>query len=227
MWSVFRHEKRDRCAEVMEFLSSYLDERLSSRERELVESHLEGCEKCREEFDSLRETVGLLHRLPMVSVPRSFAIPQARAAPGFVAVPRARAVPRPTLFGALRTATAVAAIFLAVVFAVDMAYPSPVAAPAGAQYPGASSEMGQIASPTPLPTSEVSAPASGAAGGREVMTGPAGMERAGATTSPAEGTVGVPWLMHSLEMGLLGLVVMLAGFTIVLWRKGRDLPSGN
>jgi hypothetical protein len=221
MWSVFRHKKIERCDEVREALSSYLDGRLSSRNGEFVERHLEECRSCREDFDSLRETVNLLHNLPLVRVPRPFIIPEAREIPDYVGAPNVRAMPHPMLFGALRTATAVAAIFLVVIFAVDMAYPPPGVAPTVDQYPGAGSEMGQPVAPTPLPTYDVSVPASGAVGeGGEIMT----------ESAPAEGGTlaqmnrGIPWLTHSLEMGLLGVVVILAGFTMVLWRRRNAEP---
>ena len=53
-----------------EQLSKYLDERLSAREVQSLEPHLEACSACREELDSLRDTVHLLRRLPEMA-PRS------------------------------------------------------------------------------------------------------------------------------------------------------------
>jgi len=72
-----------------------------------MESHIEGCDACRRELESLGATVNLLHRVPLVSPPRSFAL--------------AEVVPerRPVAFGALRVATAVAVLVLAFFFVGD------------------------------------------------------------------------------------------------------------
>lgn len=88
-------------------LSSYIDGQLSPSQRQRIEGHIEGCDACRRELESLRATLNLLHRVPMVLPPRSFAIAEV--------VPKRRAV----AFGALRTATAVAVIVLAFFFAGD------------------------------------------------------------------------------------------------------------
>lgn len=91
-------------------LSPYIDGQLSPSDREGMESHLEGCQACRRELESLRATVNLLHRVTMVSPPRSFAIAKAAPKPLPAAV---------WSFGVLRVATAVAALLLVFVFAGD------------------------------------------------------------------------------------------------------------
>ena len=58
----FFRQKKEHIAP--EQLSEYLDERLSAREVQSLEPHLEACSACREELDSLRDTVHLLRRLP-------------------------------------------------------------------------------------------------------------------------------------------------------------------
>jgi len=88
-------------------LSPYIDGQLSSPDRERLEGHIERCDACRCQLESLRATVDLLHRVPMVSPPRYFTIAEA--------APKRRAV----AFGALRAATAVAVVFLAFLFVVD------------------------------------------------------------------------------------------------------------
>lgn len=88
-------------------LSPYIDGRLPSSERQRIESHIEGCEACRRELESLRAMVNLLHRVPLVSPLRSFALAE-------VAPQR-----RPAVFGALRAATAVAVLVLAFLFVGD------------------------------------------------------------------------------------------------------------
>ena len=66
--------RRARCRKVRHMLSEYLDDRLVREDRGIVEGHIETCEACSNELESLRMTVQLLHRLPVVPAPRSFAI---------------------------------------------------------------------------------------------------------------------------------------------------------
>lgn len=94
-------------------LSPYIDGRLSPLEREKIESHVEGCEACRWELESLEATVNLLQRVAMVSPLRSFALPE--VAPK----PHPATLRRPVAFGALRVATAVAVLVLAFLFLGD------------------------------------------------------------------------------------------------------------
>ena len=108
---MFRFGKETLCQKIQGMLSEYMDNRLGSEDRVLVESHLEACEACSSELESLRMAVQLLHRVPLVSVPRSFTI----------AVPEPR---REGVLGAsslrwLRPATAVATVVLVVLLAVD------------------------------------------------------------------------------------------------------------
>ena len=63
----------------LERLSEYLDGRLSAREREKVERHLEACHRCREEMESLEYTVGLLRQTPSVTPRRAFTLEGAPA----------------------------------------------------------------------------------------------------------------------------------------------------
>ena len=58
-------------------LSEYLDDRLDAEERARIEGHLEGCDQCRQELESLRETIGLLRRVSLVEPPRSFKLQEA------------------------------------------------------------------------------------------------------------------------------------------------------
>ncbi len=108
---MFRFGKETLCQKIQGMLSEYMDNRLGSEDRVLVESHLEACEACSSELESLRMAVQLLRRVPQVPVPRSFTI----------AVPEIR---REGVFGAsslrwLRPATAVATLVLVVLLAVD------------------------------------------------------------------------------------------------------------
>ena len=58
----------------LEILSEHIDGRLLSAEAENVERHLGSCLQCREEFESLQYTVGLLNRVPEVSPRRIFTL---------------------------------------------------------------------------------------------------------------------------------------------------------
>ncbi len=60
-------------------LSAYIDGQVSETESRRVEKHLDLCDECRLELDTLRSTVDLLNRLPDLAVPRSFALSEAPA----------------------------------------------------------------------------------------------------------------------------------------------------
>jgi anti-sigma factor RsiW len=68
------------CSKTREQLTSYLDGELDGKERERLELHLESCRSCREECDSLRQTVSLLHNMPEVSSERTFRIDEKNVA---------------------------------------------------------------------------------------------------------------------------------------------------
>lgn len=58
----------------LESLSTYLDQELSSDEREWVETHLEGCAKCRQRLDDLQGVVGGLRSLRRVEPPQTLGL---------------------------------------------------------------------------------------------------------------------------------------------------------
>jgi len=107
MWRAFRRSEKDECSKARELLSGYLDRRLNSEEATRVEGHLKTCPGCREELESLRAIVALLHRLPEVAPSRSFAVAPVRPLPGRRALP------------ALRFATAGVVLLLVLAFAAD------------------------------------------------------------------------------------------------------------
>jgi hypothetical protein len=76
-------------------LSEYIDNLLGAEDRGVVESHLEVCEACSNELESLRMTVQLLHRMPSVPVPRSFAIREVETDREEVSEPRGSGWLRP------------------------------------------------------------------------------------------------------------------------------------
>jgi len=107
MWRAFRRSEKNECFKTRELLSGYVDQRLNSEEVAHVEEHLGTCPGCREEMESLRATVALLHRLPEVTPSRSFAVSPVRPLPGRRALP------------ALRFATAGVVLLLLLAFAID------------------------------------------------------------------------------------------------------------
>ena len=58
-------------------LSAYIDGQLEPREQRALEAHLAECASCQDELEALRGVVALLHRVPQVRVPRSFALSEA------------------------------------------------------------------------------------------------------------------------------------------------------
>ncbi len=110
--SWLRRQKEPEHRYFEEQLSAYLDGELLPREREAAERHLAECPSCRWNLKTLRQTVQWTSELPMVRVPRSFAIPvPARPAP---AARRWRSVP------VLQGATALVALLLFFVVAGDV-----------------------------------------------------------------------------------------------------------
>jgi anti-sigma factor RsiW len=100
---------------VRETLSDYIDGRLSKDEAASIEAHLTACADCVNELATLRWTVGLLQQVPTVPTPRAFTLT--------VPMPKQRVVApaRQPVYGTLRVATAVAAMLLVIVFAIDLA----------------------------------------------------------------------------------------------------------
>lgn len=74
---MFLGGRKTRCHKVRGMLSEYIDSRLDSEDRGDVERHLEICEACSNELESLQMTVQLLNQVPEMPVPRSFAIREA------------------------------------------------------------------------------------------------------------------------------------------------------
>lgn len=99
-------------------LSTYIDGRLSERERPALEAHLEACPSCQRELQELQATVEALRSLPPQEAPRSFALRPEQVAPR-----PARRRPAPSLGGLaapVRLAAASLAVALAVVVLLDV-----------------------------------------------------------------------------------------------------------
>jgi anti-sigma factor RsiW len=185
---------------VQGLLSPYIDGQIGSSERDRVESHLEECQVCSRELDSLRATVNLLHRVAVVSPPRSFALAEveAKRRPATLTreAPQWRRVPA---LGALRVATAVATLLLVFVLAGDATHLF---------------ETGPVenrAAQQGTPVADEVMDAGGASFGSEGFT-------------DGEGYI---WPVLELELVLMGVVLILGGATAVLWhRKRRGLGKG-
>lgn len=192
--------RKNQCHKVQGLLSPYIDGQIGSSERDRVESHLEECQVCRRELDSLRATVNLLHRVAVVSPPRSFALAEveAKRRPATLTreAPQWRRVPA---LGALRVATAVAALLLVFVLAGDATHLF---------------ETGPVenrAAQQGTPVADEVMDAGGASFGSEGFT-------------DGEGYI---WPVLELELVLMGVVLILGGATAVLWhRKRRGLGKG-
>ena len=108
---MFLGRRKTRCHKVRGMLSEYIDTRLDSEDRGVVERHLEICEACSNELESLQMTVQLLNRVPLVPAPRSFAISEVET--GRVSIFE------PQRLGWLRPATAFATVALIALLIVD------------------------------------------------------------------------------------------------------------
>jgi hypothetical protein len=235
---MFRGKREPLCRKVRDMLSEYVDNRLGSEKKSLIERHVETCEACSKELESLRMTVQLLHIVPEVAVPRSFMVP----------VPQSR---RESAFGPaslrwLRPATAIVAIALVVLLMGDFLNafenagvnrgPGNVTA-SGSQpvlsandiekltmvsVPGV---MGQMALATAkavgytdytivrsVPPSIVATPPNLSVAGNE---GPIGAQVI------AQGEAGVGWPLRQTEIGLGVVVFALATLTVFAVRQRR------
>jgi anti-sigma factor RsiW len=96
-------------------LSAYLDGELSPQETAAVQEHLMDCAACREAYDGLRATKGLLGQLPLAEPPAEFwsavRVPPRRAGPK-------RPSLRPWTALVRRPAWAVAAVLLVTTLAM-------------------------------------------------------------------------------------------------------------
>lgn len=109
---MFRRRRKSECHRIREIFAPYLDDRVTSVERDAVRYHIEICDDCQWELRSLAATVQLLSRVPVVAVSRSFTLAEAPPRQDWFPF----AVPGMTR---LRMATAAAVLVLAILLAGD------------------------------------------------------------------------------------------------------------
>jgi len=198
--------RKNQCRKVQGLLSPYIDGQISSAEKDRVESHLEECQVCHRELESLRATVNLLHRVAIVSEPRSFALAEleVKRRPAIITGEATQRHRVPAL-GALRVAIAIAALLLVFVLAGDATHlfeAGPVENRAALQGTTVADDI----QGTPIPDEIIGA-------------GGASLDSEGFTDG--EGYI---WPVIELEVALAGVVLILGGTTAVLWHRKRRGP---
>lgn len=229
-----KYIKKD-CHRFREMISPYIDGRITLGEKQALESHLASCHECREELESLRTTVGLLHRLPMAEVPRSFTVIESKPAPA------------PSIFGRLCWASAIVALVLVLLSAGDLfqIYPE--------KSPGSSKQLATTFSATATPdyfsiqqgiglTLRGTLPPDASMSGSQNLTTP--------IPDPAGGVLDVPtkvagsgstenntpvstettkegyrWPVHQIELAVLGVAIIMLFAVIIVWKKDKRLSS--
>lgn len=186
--------RKGECGRIQGMLSSYLDKHLPHEEQKMVEHHVMGCEACQKELNSLQEVVSLLHRVPMVTPRRSFAIAEARP------------VPRPVTFGRLRLATTVLALILAVLVGGDLfhIYPTEPGVDSAVKEEPRQQEMLAEGAPQPAP----------------LAMGESEAPDLRALEVAAEDEE-YRWPVREIELAMLGITVALGGITIASWHRKR------
>jgi len=242
---MFRNKGEPLCRKVRGMLSEYIDSGLSSENKGVVERHLQTCEACSKELESLRMAVQLLHRVSEVPAPRSFTVT--------VPQPRRESAFGPSSLRWLRPATAIIAIALVVLLMGDFlnafqsagvnlgpgnltlsdrggqsfSSPVPTEPPIMVNVPGIMGQMSLATAKavgykdyTVLSSSAVSqaaAPPMATAPGNEGLTG------AGVMAPPGE--AGVGWPLRQIEIGLGAAVFFLLAL-IIFARRQRTKGAG-
>lgn len=103
-----------------EELSAYIDEEASSKDRERIRAHIDGCDACRERYEGLRSVQTMLSQVTQPAVPRSFTLtPELAGVQASTRAPVYTPQP-PSRFRVPAFAPAVALTFFLAVLAVDL-----------------------------------------------------------------------------------------------------------
>jgi hypothetical protein len=239
---MFRGKGGPLCRKVRGMLSEYIDNSLNSEDKSFIERHLETCEACSKELESLRMTVQLLHRVPEVAVPRSFTVT--------VPEPRRESAFGPSSLRWLRPATAIVAIALVVLLMGDFlhGFENNAGVNSGAgnvtfsavqSIPSSAAQqqtmvavpgvMGQMSLATAkavgytdytvLPSPPVSQPAT------QPIPSVSGNEEITEARVMAQGEAGVGWPLRQTEIGLGAAVFVLLAL-IIFARRQRTKGVG-
>lgn len=220
--------KQSRCKRVRERLSSYIDRRLSSRESEEVSNHLKVCEKCRQELESLEATVYLLHQLPQISTPRSFAV--AKPVEG-----KKSYLPGLPSFGWLRPVAAAVLIALVALLVCDFSglfltqKSSTKGETAVTEQPprvrSLPSEEGkspeEVSSPAPFAVEKQGIPSEAEATPQGEESEKAGQTKQQGPEASPPPTTSVPFWLRPLEAALASLSGLLLVLFFFTWRKDK------
>ncbi|MDO8751394.1 MAG: zf-HC2 domain-containing protein [Dehalococcoidia bacterium] len=205
-------------------LSAYVDGHLEPPRREALDKHLAVCLLCQEEMAALRRMVALLHQVPQVEAPRSFALAQAPYA----------GLRWPVLYGnSLRYATAVAAMLLVAVVAGDLATghttalspASPgVAETQSKEGPKGLADSNTTATAAPLVTGQDTTQATPSPQPLPFAASEKALETRDAAAAPSAAP-GEPVTLHNwlrwAELGLGGILAALVSVVSVQWWLGR------
>ena len=223
---MFSGKRKAQCRRVRDMLSEYLDDCLGHDDRDMVKHHLETCEACSSELESLQMTAEMLHRVPLVPAPRSFAISGMET--------ERVSMFDPQRLSWLRPATAVVTVALIVLLAVDFLQVLPqgmevadggvflehsraVSSPASEREEYMiESEFGEPAevSPVPAPGTVQKSVAEGANLGEGVVRGDADDVQ---SISRHEGG----WPLRQIEIGLAVLVFTMVAVLLFARRRRR------
>jgi hypothetical protein len=247
---MFLGSRRKKCRRVKGLLSEYIDGRLNADSVDFVKRHAATCAGCSEELETLRLTVGLFNRVPSVAAPRSFAIREidvVEARPDRTHRPRAlhptpgvaaasAGIGRGSVFDPerlrwLRPATAVVAVALVVVLAVDFLQVVPQDGRVELQSPVEQAPARVLASPEPaegapkMEDAEFGMPAPAPVAGGGVGDGAEIMQSEPLMDVGVEGAVpgeaGGGWPARQIEIAVGAVFVALAAIALLSWRRGR------
>jgi hypothetical protein len=126
-------------------LSAYLDDALSTADRQALEARLIREPELRSQLENLQVTRHLIRRLPRLKAPRNFTL-----TPEMVPVRRRKQKP---LFTTLRLVSSLAALLLVVLFSVELLINNnllPGPAPAGKEYAAEETSLAEGGTPEPL-----------------------------------------------------------------------------
>ncbi len=237
---MFGRGHKSECEKAREKFSLLLDGRLDHVEEDAVRYHIERCEQCRSELESMDATRELLQWMPSENVPRQFALPEVWR--GWVRDPLSvRSI------NGLRVAATAVMIVVVVLLAADFsgAFYTQAEPQVTSQSSTTTSEQTASSEQTPASSNdeEVSGSVSGSSGLKEASppnpgdsqgsTGIAGLPEEtptnveGESSLPAEAQEPVnsrpySWL-HPSEIAAFIVLVMLGGAYFWAWRERRRI----